>query len=41
MHALMGDATHGEGHAVSNLENIGDGPGFLKVRRELGGLPGA
>jgi len=26
----------GEGYAVAHLEDLGDGPGFLKVRRGLG-----
>ena len=28
--------THGEGYAVGQLEDLGDGPGFLKVRKALG-----
>jgi quercetin dioxygenase-like cupin family protein len=28
--------TTGEGYAVSHLENLGDGPGFLKIRKGLG-----
>jgi quercetin dioxygenase-like cupin family protein len=32
----MEAATHGEGYSVSSLERMGDGPGFRKVRRELG-----
>jgi mannose-6-phosphate isomerase-like protein (cupin superfamily) len=32
----MGVATQGAGYAVSSLEQMGDGPGFRKVRRELG-----
>jgi mannose-6-phosphate isomerase-like protein (cupin superfamily) len=32
----MGEATHGEGYAVGALDAMGDGPGFRKVRRELG-----
>ncbi len=32
----MADATDGQGYAVSSLEQMGDGPGFRKVRRELG-----
>jgi hypothetical protein len=32
----MGEPTHEEGYAVSSLEEMGDGPGFRKVRRELG-----
>ena len=31
----MGAVTHGEGYAVAGLEQMGDGPGFRKVRREL------
>jgi mannose-6-phosphate isomerase-like protein (cupin superfamily) len=31
----MGDVTHGQGYAVAGLDQIGDGPGFRKVRREL------
>ena len=26
----------GDGYAVANLEALGDGPGFRKVRKELG-----
>jgi len=29
------DVTKGEGFAVGNLDSIGEGPGFRKVRREL------
>jgi uncharacterized cupin superfamily protein len=32
----MGEATTGPGYSVSSLEAMGDGPGFRKVRRELG-----
>jgi quercetin dioxygenase-like cupin family protein len=32
----MGEPTQGPGYAVSSLEQMGDGPGFRKVRRELG-----
>jgi quercetin dioxygenase-like cupin family protein len=32
----MTEPTHGEGYAVSSLEQMGDGPGFRKIRRELG-----
>src|ERR1700693_3598386 len=32
----MVESTFGEGYAVSSLEQMGDGPGFRKVRRELG-----
>ena len=31
----MNDALQGDGYAVSSLEQMGDGPGFRKVRREL------
>jgi mannose-6-phosphate isomerase-like protein (cupin superfamily) len=31
----MAEVTHGEGYAVASLEGMGDGPGFVKVRREL------
>ena len=36
MHRPMGGVTQGQGYAVSSLEQIGDGPGFRKIRRELG-----
>jgi mannose-6-phosphate isomerase-like protein (cupin superfamily) len=32
----MSESQHGPGYAVSSLEEMGDGPGFRKVRRELG-----
>jgi uncharacterized cupin superfamily protein len=32
----MGEAITGDGYAVSSLAEMGDGPGFRKVRRELG-----
>jgi len=32
----MAEAIRGEGYAVSSLDQIGDGYGFRKVRRELG-----
>jgi mannose-6-phosphate isomerase-like protein (cupin superfamily) len=32
----MTEAASGPGYAVSSLEQMGDGPGFRKVRRELG-----
>jgi quercetin dioxygenase-like cupin family protein len=36
----MGEPVHevveGEGYAVANVDALGDGPGFRKVRRELG-----
>src|ERR1700761_7311309 len=31
----MGEVTHGRGYAVAGLDQIGDGPGFRKVRRAL------
>jgi mannose-6-phosphate isomerase-like protein (cupin superfamily) len=31
----MGEARHGEGYAVASLDEMGEGPGFRKVRREL------
>jgi quercetin dioxygenase-like cupin family protein len=32
----MAEPTQGPGYAVSNIDQMGDGPGFRKVRRELG-----
>jgi quercetin dioxygenase-like cupin family protein len=36
----MSDSTanvaKGEGYAVANLDDLGDGPGFRKIRKELG-----
>ena len=32
----MAQASKGHGYAVSSLDQMGDGPGFRKVRRELG-----
>jgi len=32
----MSGVQRGEGYAVANLDALGDGPGFRKVRRELG-----
>jgi mannose-6-phosphate isomerase-like protein (cupin superfamily) len=32
----MSEGGHGDGYAVGNLDDMGDGPGFRKVRRELG-----
>jgi mannose-6-phosphate isomerase-like protein (cupin superfamily) len=32
----MGEVTRGDGYAVSNLGQMGEGPGFRKVRQELG-----
>jgi mannose-6-phosphate isomerase-like protein (cupin superfamily) len=31
----MSQVTKGEGYAVANLDDLGDGPGFRKVRQEL------
>ncbi len=31
----MGEVTHGDGYAIAGLDQLGDGPGFRKVRREL------
>lgn len=36
MQPLMSGSTHGDGYAISSLDQMGDGPGFRKVRRELG-----
>jgi mannose-6-phosphate isomerase-like protein (cupin superfamily) len=30
------DAEEGEGYAVADVESLGEGPGFRKIRRELG-----
>ncbi|HEX2070679.1 MAG TPA: cupin domain-containing protein [Thermoleophilaceae bacterium] len=32
----MSNVTQGEGYSVANLDDIGEGPGFRKIRRELG-----
>jgi quercetin dioxygenase-like cupin family protein len=32
----MAEPTQGRGYTVSSLDQMGDGPGFRKVRRELG-----
>ena len=32
----MAHVTAGPGYAVANLDDLGEGPGFRKVRRELG-----
>jgi quercetin dioxygenase-like cupin family protein len=29
-------ATKGDGYAVAHLDNLGEGPGFRKIRKELG-----
>lgn len=36
MQRAMGEIRHGDGYAVAGLQDMGDGPGFRKVRRELG-----
>jgi quercetin dioxygenase-like cupin family protein len=33
---VMADPTQGPGYALSSLEQMGEGPGFRKIRRELG-----
>jgi quercetin dioxygenase-like cupin family protein len=33
---VMGTSAQGDGYAVSSLTQMGEGPGFRKVRRELG-----
>lgn len=30
------NVTKGEGYSVANLDGLGDGPGFRKIRKELG-----
>src|SRR5438445_2702431 len=30
------DVTKGEGYAVANLDDLGEGPGFRKIRKALG-----
>jgi mannose-6-phosphate isomerase-like protein (cupin superfamily) len=30
------NVTKGDGYAVANLDDLGDGPGFRKIRKELG-----
>jgi uncharacterized cupin superfamily protein len=32
----MSQVTQGEGYSVAHLDDLGDGPGFRKIRRELG-----
>jgi hypothetical protein len=32
----MGDVTKGNGYAVANLDDLGEGWGFRKVRKDLG-----
>jgi hypothetical protein len=33
---MAGKAKEGEGYAVANLSDLGEGPGFRKIRSELG-----
>ena len=33
---MAGGAKQGDGYAVANLGDLGDGPGFRKIRKELG-----
>ncbi|HEY3187677.1 MAG TPA: cupin domain-containing protein [Solirubrobacteraceae bacterium] len=33
---MSANVTSGDGWAVANVDDLGDGPGFRKVRRELG-----
>lgn len=33
---MAGETREGDGYAVANLADLGDGPGFRKIRRELG-----
>ena len=32
------DVVQGDGYAVANVDALGEGPGFRKVRRQLGNL---
>ena len=34
--AAAENVTKGDGYAVANLDDLGDGPGFRKIRKELG-----
>ncbi len=34
--ATQRGTTKGEGYAIANLDDLGEGPGFRKIRRELG-----
>jgi quercetin dioxygenase-like cupin family protein len=36
MSETAGSITKGEGYAVANLADLGEGPGFRKIRKELG-----
>jgi uncharacterized cupin superfamily protein len=33
---MTNDTTHGDGYAVSSLQQMGEGYGFRKIRREIG-----
>jgi quercetin dioxygenase-like cupin family protein len=33
---VSGNVMTGDGYAVANVDDLGDGPGFRKIRRELG-----
>ncbi len=33
---MSGNVMTGDGYAVANVDDLGDGPGFRKIRRELG-----
>lgn len=33
---MAGGTKQGDGYAVANLSDLGEGPGFRKIRRELG-----
>lgn len=32
---MASETVHGDGYAVANIADLGDGPGFRKIRREL------
>jgi len=36
MNETTAQVTKGDGYAVANLSDLGDGPGFRKIRKELG-----
>ena len=36
MSETTAQATKGDGYAVANLSDLGEGPGFRKIRKELG-----
>jgi len=33
---MAGETKQGDGYAVANLSDLGEGPGFRKIRKELG-----